>query len=164
MKWFFLSILTVYVVIDSSDINVWLKLAAGFKRVSILVLLMLLVSWLLNKTPRNQIIAAIIFLLKPLKYLGVSVETLALRIELIFQNIETVKVFVLERKSSIKLGKISSVEIGKNISGIYFELIKKIDENPLDAITVDLKSQAPLNQWLFPMMLFIMLYLIQAIS
>ncbi len=163
MKWFFLSIIAVFVLIDTSDISLGSKLSAGLKRILILALMLLLINWIMSKTPRDQMISAIIFLLRPLKYLGFSVESLAIRIELIFQNIETVKVYLLEKKATIKQGKIRISEIGYSVSGLYFDLIKKIDEKSLDGISVDLKSQASLGQWLFPVMLFIILYLIQTI-
>lgn len=160
MKWFFLSIMVVYLLIDSTSISWWSKMAEGIKRIVILVLMMMLVSWLMNKTPRDKILSAIIFLLKPLRYLGISIETVALRIELIFQNIETVRILVSEKKLTMKQGKKNISEIGKVVSGLYLDLIEKVDEKPLQEITIDLKNAVPFDQWILPSVLFIFLSIV----
>ena len=161
MKWFFLSILIVYLFINHTNTDLTTQLIEGFKRILILVMMMLLVSWLINKTPRDQILSAIIYLLSPLKYFGFSTETMALRIELIFQNIGDVQTLVTQKKESLQQRKKTVNEIGKSVSGIYFDMLDAIDEKPLDQITVKLQNPASFSDWLLPILLFSILFLIQ---
>ncbi len=161
MKWFFLSILIVYLFINNANTDFTTQLIEGSKRILILITMMLLVSWLINKTPRDQILSAIIYLLSPFKYFGFSVETMALRIELIFQNIDNVQALVTKRKESLQQGKKNINEIGKSVSGIYFDMVNDIDEKPLEEITIKLQNPASFSDWLLPFFLFSILLMIQ---
>ena len=161
MKWFFLSILIVYLFINHANADFTTQLIEGSKRILILITMMLLVSWLINKTPRDQILSAIIYLLSPLKYFGFSTETMALRIELIFQNIDNVQAIVTKRKESLQKGKKNINEIGKSVSGIYFDMVNDIDEKTLEEITIKLQNPASFSDWLLPFFLFLILIMIQ---
>ncbi len=160
MKWFFLSILIVHLFINHGN-NYIFQLIEGLKRIIILVVMLLMVSWLINKTPRNQIISAIITLLSPLKLLGFPIGKMALRVELVFQNIDHVQTFVSYRKDKLQQGKKNIHEIGKSISGMFFDMIDVIDEKPIHEIIIERHSPASLLDWLLPVFIFTVLFLVQ---
>jgi len=160
MKWFFLSILLVYLFINTSNISLFLQFQEGLKRILILIILILLVSWIINKTPRDQIISALIFLLSPLKIIGFPTHKLALRIELIFRNFDEIQRFVVSQKNKVTCDIKNISEIGKALSSVYIDIVDMIETKPLDEIVVSLKSSISPLQWLFPVFLFIILFLI----
>lgn len=121
---------------------------------------MLLVSWLINKTPRDQILSAIIYLLYPLKIFGLPVNTLALRIELIFRHIDDVRMMLIQKKDNISSSVGTIAGIGNLVSGIYYELVESIDKKALNEISINIQPSAPLKQFLIPFFLFLTLYLI----
>ena len=164
MKWLFISILLVYLFLNNSNVNFTTQLYEGLKRILILIIMMLLVTWLIKKTPRDQIISALIFLLSPLRFLGLSVHTLALRIELVFRNIDDVRSIITQEKDKT-FGNIKSInEIGETVSGIYSNLIHVIEEKPLHELAVEVQSPASVKQWLAPLILFVVLFLIHLSS
>ncbi len=160
MKWFFLSILLVYLFINTSGSDLTVQLQEGLKRIMILIIMMLLVSWLMNKTPREQIISALIFLLSPLKILGFPTHKLALRIELVFRNFDNIQSIVVRQKDKIT-GDLKNVdEIGKRVSEVYFDIVEMTKTKHPDEVVLHYQSPASPIQWLLPIILFVVLFLI----
>ncbi|MFK8066660.1 MAG: hypothetical protein AB8D52_00275 [Gammaproteobacteria bacterium] len=162
MKWFFLSIILVYIFIDQTNADITVRLVEGLKRVFILVILMLLVNWLLEQTPRDEIISGLIYLLFPLKLIGLPTEKIALRVELIFRYIDNSSTFVTEKKQQIRSESQSLNEVGHFVSKVFYEIIELADQKKLDKVEIKLISKVSFEQWLLPTLLFITLILIQA--
>jgi len=127
----------------------------------ILIIMMLMISWFMSKTPRDQIISALVFLLSPLKIVRFPIETMALRIELVLRNIDDVRMMLLEKKDRMNKNIRSVTEIGESVSGLYFDIVETIDSKALEVITVDLQKQPSAKQWLLPILIFIALVLFQ---
>ena len=81
-----------------------------------------------------------------------------------FQNIDNVQMLITDKKDKIQQGKKSLNEIGKSVSGIYFDMIDTIEKEPLHEITIERQAPASLFDWLLPVVLFSILFLIQNIS
>ena len=57
-----------------------------------------------------------------------------------------------------------SMKLGKQFSGIYSNLIHVIEEKPLHELAVEVQSPASVKQWLAPLILLVVLFLIHLSS
>lgn len=122
---------------------------------------MSVISWILDKTPRDQIISGIVFLLSPFKIFGFPSEKMALRIELIFRCLDDVQTTVIDKKEKLLSEIKKDNQIGNAVSKVYFDIMELVEEEALDEIKIDLYQKVSLKQWMFPLFLFVTLFLIQ---
>lgn len=95
LKWFFLSILLVYIIFTpalsqpfSHQYFITLLLPATF-RISVLVLILFSVNLFIQTTSKEQILTSLLWLLSPLKLIHIDIERMALRAVLTLDYIET---------------------------------------------------------------------------
>lgn len=140
------------------------QLLQGSKRVLILLLIFLLVAWLIRTTPREQLIAALITLLAPFRIFRLPTNKIALRIELVLANLTTVQKCISETVTNVNIRKNSIKETATHLSGLYQKMVNAADQDPLEVLNITHQVPPVLKQWLLPLFLFIVLYLIHSSS
>jgi hypothetical protein len=164
MKWFFLSILLVYLALDPGDDTFFVQLLQGIKRVFILMLIFLLVAWLIRNTQREQIISAIIMLLSPFKTIGLPTRIIALRLELVLAKMTNVQTYLTGIINTSEIRKNTLKETGRDLSGLYLKIIDLADQAPLDEVVINQQVSPTFKQWLLPACLILMFYLVHCLS
>ncbi len=164
MKWFFISILLVYLMLDKSSADIVSRITEGVGRIMVLVIMMLLVSWLMDRTPRDQILAGLIYLLKPVQMIGFPIHKFAIRVELIFQEIDFAQHLVNQKKAALLDKKLNYSEIANVLSGLYHEIVACADHSRSEPVAIDLIERVSPIQWMFPFFLFAILLIIHNLS
>ena len=95
LKIFFLSIILVYLFLspatwsELSDINILLQVSApGLFRIAVLIVIIFAVNLYLKTTSKEDILASLIWLFKPLNYLNITIDRFALRVVMTLEYIE----------------------------------------------------------------------------
>jgi len=122
LKWFFFSILLIYLVLtpelpiehqsiyfnNLSALNTFLNQALpGLFRIMVLVLIIFAVNLFLRTTSKESILAALLWLFTPLKILTINIERISLRAMLTLDYIEKLTAHLddYKQKNSIKKDK-----------------------------------------------------------
>lgn len=169
LKWLFISIFLVYLLLnnnasDRSVTSSWDSLFPAAERVLILILMLFLVGWLISRTPRNDLISALVTLFRPLSITGFPVEVMALRIELVLRNINAVQSILVIKRDSFTVSGFNATETGRIMSGIFQEVLLLADSNPLHTIELSTASAPSFLQWTLPVCLFVILLVISYYS
>jgi len=171
MRWFFLSITIIYfwftpgqplffhLLPFSPD---WLPTRQGVEtgtlRVGSLVLIIMAVNLLLRTSSQDQLFAAIHWMARPLTWLGVSPDILAVRMVLVMESLADVQKMVRHMMTSIK-GKAHSLRhIGHFSSDIFSRVTVQAEETPCRTIELVGCNAPPVYQWLYPLLLGSLLY------
>ncbi len=95
LKLFFFSIVLVYLFLspatwnELSDMNTLLQVSApGLFRISVLIVIIFAVNLYLKTTSKEDILASLIWLFKPLNYLNITIDRFALRAVMTLEYIE----------------------------------------------------------------------------
>jgi energy-coupling factor transport system permease protein len=178
MKWFFLSILVVYLwftpgtpLVDFNlpGIPTLEGMRTGLLRILSLILIIFAVNYFVTAIARTKLVEAIIWLLYPVNWIGVDNRTVALRIALVLELIPKVQHIVLDIKQDYLEQSIESSKenINTNKSFVREKLsaasrlveqlfIRVVDEAinmPHEKITLAASSNPPIIQWAFPVFL-----------
>ena len=172
LKWFFLSILLLYLwFTPGQSITTWIPYISptieGIKlalaRIFALTLMVFALHVFVKSIERDQLIVAVLWWLKPLLWLGLPQQSLAIRISLVMQLIEDVQVIctdVTKRDGSIKYHSILKTEsvilqkidaVAERITAIIATVINNAINMPVQKVKPLSSNQAPpIYQWLFP--------------
>jgi len=178
MKWFFLSILIVYLwftpgspLWDTSlpGVPTLEGVRTGLLRITSLALIIFAVNYFVTAITRTKLIEAIIWLLYPIKWFGIDNRTIALRIALVLELIPKVQNIVLDIKQDYmenlsqspdkkdvphknivraKLSAASSV-----VENVFIRVVDEAVNMPHEKITLAVSSNPPVIQWFFPIAL-----------
>ncbi len=95
LKLFFISIILVYLFLspatwsELSDMNILLQVSApGLFRIAVLIIIIFAVNLYLKTTTKEDILASLIWLFKPLNYLNITIDRFALRAVMTLDYIE----------------------------------------------------------------------------
>ena len=178
MKWFFLSILIVYLWftpgeplmnIDLPGVPTLEGVRTGLLRVMSLALIIFAVNYFVSAIARARLVEAIIWLLYPMKWIGIDNGTIALRIALALELIPRVQHIVLDVKQDYvqHATEASEQKVSQGKSAIKAKLsaasnlveqlfIRVVDEAmnmPHEKINLSTSSNPPIFQWGFPIVL-----------
>ena len=177
MKWFFLSILIVYLWftpgtpllnIDVPGIPTLEGIRTGLLRVTSLILVIFAVNYFVTAIARTKLVEAIIWLLYPVQWLGIDNRTIALRIALVLELIPKVQHIVLDVKQDYvqhRSESSNSKTAGKNliraklsaasslVEKLFIRIVDEAVEMPHEQITLAESSNPPVLQWVLPVIL-----------
>lgn len=178
MKWFFLSILIVYLWftpgspfmgIDVTGMPTEEGLKTGALRVLSLALIIFAVNYFVTTIARIKLVEAIIWLLYPMRWAGIDNRTIALRIAMVLEFLPRVQQMVLDVKqdylhtpSESNDGKLETrkrkLKEKLSVAGLLVEqlFVRVVDEavrTPHETINLAQASHPPLIQWIFPVLL-----------
>jgi len=175
LKWFLLSILLVYfwftpgqAVFSSlptlSPSYEGLKL--GAERVIALIYIVFALHVLIKTIATDSIIDAILWLLEPLRWIGLPHKMLAVRISLTLQVLDQVQVICAqpsdqENRNDLSNGFIVQVlkkvdAVAERVTNIFVAVIQSAELMPAQTVAINTNSPLPpVFQWLYPMILLL---------
>lgn len=181
MKWFFLSILVVYLWftpgsplfgLDIPVVPTVEGVRSGLLRVMSLVLVIFAVNYFVTAIARTKLVDAVVWLLYPINWLGINTTTIALRIALALEIIPKVQQIVLSARQDFQDHNMDSVENQyinqKNIvwnklsaaSRIVERLFVRVVDEAMnmqhERITLGENANPPLLQWGIPLTMLVL--------
>lgn len=178
MKWFFISILVVYLWftpgtpvldLDMAGLPTEEGVSTGLLRVMSLVLIIFAVNYFVSAIARSKLVEAVIWLLVPVKWVGIDNRKIALRIALVLELIPKVQQIVLDVKQDyLKYDVTSAGEkvmtgaarvrtklsaASKLLEQIFIRVVDEAVNMPHEKITLVGSSNPPVIQWSIPVLL-----------
>lgn len=166
LRWFFVSLLVLYlwftpgepVLFGNATWSGWLPTREGFAegaiRIAALVVIVLAVNVLVIATPREQLLAGLLWLAKPLETLGASRERFALRVTLVLGAVPQVQEILAEVRHGIAISGVRAIaSIGATAGRALEVTLRAADNTSPSPVVVQLGSAPPLWQWLCPVAL-----------
>lgn len=168
MRWLFLSLLIVYLwftpgqpLLPSISSQPTLEgVQQGLQRIAALALLALTASLLLQTTPREALLAALYRLLTPLRWLGIKPERIAVRITLTLAAVSQVQQLLATQLREQDASRNPVARISAVSAGLFQAVIARAESAPCTPLTVTEGSRPPAAQWLLPLALGGVLWLL----
>lgn len=141
MRWLFLSLLIIYFWFTPGQPLLFSHgptregIEAGLLRISSLIILVGSVSLLLQTTARAQLIAAILWLALPLRWIGIKADRLAVRIVLTLETVVKAQHLMSQCVSTEeRLSPIAS--IGNVASSLFQGIIARAEQTSCQTIEI----------------------------
>jgi len=171
MRWLFLSIGVIYFLVTPSDTladeGLWHWLPAangvleGLRRVAGLMGIAALAFWLINSTPRAELVGAIHQLTGWLGFMGVSRERLTVRLLLVLEAVPAMQTSLTSRISEIQLQGRYPEALGEAVSALMASVLEDVRTLPLKPVRLKETGWPPAAQWVLPLGLLSVLIGIQ---
>jgi len=172
LRWFYLSIVILYFWSTPGQplslpllgwATHWLPtrqgVASALERISVLVFMIMAANLLLRTTSQTELIAAIHWLARPLKVLGLSQERLAVRIVLVMDCLSMVQEIVREMLAEMRGMLRSWRQIGQFSSAVFLQVASRAEGDRCRTIQLAPACAPPAYQWLYPLFLVGVFYL-----
>jgi len=168
MRWFFLSILAIYFWLTPGPpiaapgwVPVsWLPtlpgVEAGLMRAAALALMVLAANLLLRCTPREELLAALLWLLRPLAWLGLDPMRIGLRVVLVMEALETVQEQVRQALQEFRGGGARLSRTGGFAARVFTRVTETAEDSRPRPVTLTCCLAPPLHQWLYPLTLLLL--------
>jgi len=170
MRWFLFSILIVYCwftpgepLLQWAAPESWLPtyegLLSGMQRVIALAIVIASVNLLLCSLSREQLLAAIYFLITPLKIVAIKPEKVALRMVLVFDAMAEVQLIMSQYLP--EKGKIPRQlnEIGMLSATVFNAVVERGKSTQSHEVSLLAMKRPSVIQWSYPLMLWSVFYL-----
>ncbi len=172
LRWFWLSIVLLYGLMTPGDVlfslasGVYITtngLIAGVQRSLGLLVVLIYFSWLISTVDEHGLLAAVFWLLGPLRYIGISVDKLGLRISL------TLRAATQLQQQSEKTAKQQSglkkkwLALPERLSTMFNQVLRTAKNESVEDIDIEY-TQPGLLQWLYPVTLSGLFWTINRIS
>lgn len=167
MRWLFASLAAVYLWFTPGEpllstmgaFSPTLEgLKAGALRVGLLVVLVAAVNLLLQSTSREQLLVGLYWLARPLEWLGLSRERLAVRMVLVLETVPHLQGLIRDRKPDPGAGSAVRL-IGATAARYFTTALEKAEQAPCGTIEVPEGDRPPAYQWLYPVGLGVLIWL-----
>lgn len=161
LRWLFVSILAVYLFFTPGQL-LWPALAwgptvegmnQGILRISALMLLVLAVNWVIDSTAQADFLSAILWCLRPLAWLGLPHQRLAVRITLTIEWVASVREIYRQQAVAGPPAASRLAMIAQRGRQLVEEVVRRAQAAPLREISLPAESRPPLLQWLIPLTL-----------
>ena len=185
LKWLFISILIVYLFFTPgqllwSDV-VWSPtvegLTQGSLRVAVLVLLVAAVNFLISSTEQDDFLSAILWCLRPLSFVGLPHERLAVRITLTLDEVSQIRKNHLyeggdesrqeevnNAASNVKKPEPKLFAIARTANRLFQSVITAAETAPVREISLPEESSPPVHQWLIPLLLITLFAVVKVVG
>jgi hypothetical protein len=199
MRWLFLSILIIYLwftpgqplLPGAGSLSPSMEgLRFGFYRICSLVFIVLAVNLLIKSITRDELIAGILWLLHPLRLLGLPDERFAVRIALTFDVVHEVQGLYGEQKKVQNHGQgresttqndapdqtqqqVRSLAArirhrlwasGESAVGLFQQVCHKAEQMPCHEVVIPVEGMPPHHQWIYPATLAMACYWLHGAS
>ena len=183
LKLFFLSILLVYLFMspatwsELSDMNILLQVTTpGLFRIAVLMVIIFAVNLYLKTTSKEDILASLIWLFKPLNYLNITIDRFALRAVMTLEYIEHLnhklteykqrKLQQKKLKASTEISLREKLQIRKQFflnlvsqsAIILQDVLNEAENTSGKQYTIDCLQSPSFTQFIIPILLFIFLF------
>lgn len=165
MRWFFLSILILYFWFTPGQPaltflplpTAWLPtsegVSEGILRSAALLSIILAVNLLLYSTSQAQLVAAIHWLVRPLRWAGISPERLAIRIMLVMESLAVVQSEVRAVRTRQQGDGSRLRRLGDFSAAVFLQITRAAEQAPCRTVTLPPCPAPPRHQWLYPLLL-----------
>lgn len=173
MRWFFLSILIIYLWFTPGTpvwpgiplrYEAWLPTMQGVElglvRGAALALIVLGVTLLLQTTPRHGLITGIRWLVRPLPLPGRFHDVLALRIALVLETVPKLQPMVQSALPARQAGERAVARIGRTAAALVAMTVDEAQRAPSETIELPPERHPPLMQWLWPVGLGVVFWIV----
>jgi hypothetical protein len=159
MRWLFISIVGFYFWFTPGEplfgiVSSWLPSVEGLQlggaRIAALVTLVLAVNLLLQTTPRDTMVSAVLWLTQPLRWLGFAHERLAVRLTLVFEAVREVQSLYAAVPTSVER-RMPLARFGDRVATLFEQTLQRADAQELHELRVDISASPPWYQWLYPL-------------
>lgn len=176
MRWLFLSIAMIYFWLTpgtplfngGAALAPWLPTVEGIwqggLRIASLALMVMAACILLQVTPRDQILAALHWLLKPLSMLGVPHERFAVRTTLTLEAVKQVQGHVRDVLATIPATTKPVARIGAVAAATFNIVIQEAEVASCGPIEMPTLRSPDILQWGVPLLLFAVMTAIQQLT
>ena len=201
MRWLFLSILIIYLwftpgqalLPSAGSLSPSLEgLRFGFYRICSLVFIVLAVNLLIKSISRDELIASILWLLYPLRLLGLPDERFAVRIALTFDVVHEVqglygKQKMVHNQEQVEGNTTHDVaqdrveqageerslaarirhrlwSSGESAVGLFQQVCRKAETMPCHEVIIPVEGTPPHHQWIYPAALALACYWLHGAS
>lgn len=173
LKWLYISILVVYgwftpgeVIVDLQEINTsYLPTVEGLQmgvlRIGVLIAIVSLISSLIQTIEKEKLVSAIIWLSAPLRIIGFNTQRFSLLLVLSLDKVLLSETTMREclRDNKQQTGLLNSAS--KVIAGALANVENIANQEQIVDISISDISAPPLWQWLLPLMLATIFYLLR---
>lgn len=166
MRWLFLSIAVIYLWLTpgapliraDTAVTPWLPTVEGLwqggLRVAALAVMVAAASLLLQLTPRDQILAALRWLLAPLGAVGFPHERFAVRAALTLEAVPQVQERVRSALAAVPCQTAPLNRIAAVAAAIFAGVKGEAESSPCAAVTLPDQTPPAWSQWGIPLLLF----------
>jgi len=158
LRWLFLSLLILHLWFNTGQL-VWIpkisNIFIAIERVSGLIIIVLAAHLLVKTTSIQAIIAALQWWLMPLKVIGFSAEKLTVRLALVLDTVQSVQ--EIQAQTHITDTKNPIKKITNKVSTLFMQVFEQAENTPLKKLTIPTLSMPPLWQWVYPLILLILI-------
>lgn len=170
IRWLLLSILIIYAwmtpgpaLFAGLEASSWLPTTTGLiqggRRLLALVLIVAAVHWLLFVTSQHQLVSALYWLALPLRLLGISRQRFAVRVALILRRVLEVQALVGRQVKQAGIAKGDIRGYAKVSAVLVEEIMTRAEQAPCEAVEIAVSDRPPLWQWVWPLLLTVVLLL-----
>lgn len=171
MRWLLLSIMVIYcwmtpgdTIIESETLSSWLPtfqgVADGTERIVALMMVIASVNLILSLLSREQLLVAIYQLVRPLQLVGISPETVALRITLVIDAVSEVQQLIATRLPAKGTIPFKPAKIGALSASLFSAINDRAEQTPMRDVVLPAIDTPPLIQWFVPLMLLCAFYFV----
>ena len=166
MRWLFLSLFIIYCWFTPgtplplnlpTSVLAWLPTLQGCAeagiRIAALVTIVLAAHLLLHVTSREQLLGAIYWWLKPLSYVGIAHERLAIRMALVLETVPKVQPMIQQALSDQCAADTPApifARTGQVAAALYQNVLIHAEQQTCHTIEIPAVTSPPVWQWLFP--------------
>ena len=160
MRWLFISIIGFYFWFTPGDplwggAPNWLPSVEGMQlgsvRIAALITLVLAVNLLLQTTPRDAMVSAVLWLTQPLGWMGFAHERLAVRLTLVFEAVREVQSLYATLILPPTEQRMPLARFGERVALLFEQTLQRADAQALCELNVDISARPPWYQWLYPL-------------
>jgi len=161
MRWLFVSIVGFYFWFTPGEplwdsASSWLPSVEGMQqggaRIAALVTLVLAVNLLLQTTPRDAMVSAVLWLTQPLRWIGFAHERLAVRLTLVFEAVREVQSLYAAAAPPSTERRTPLARFGERVATLFEQTLQRADVQDLQPLSVDISANPPWYQWLYPLL------------
>lgn len=160
LKWFFLSICLLFLWFTPGSpllpalgglSPVQEGLREGLGRCLVLVLAVAAVVWLLQVTPREQLLGGLLWLTRPLRALGFPQERFAVRLVLTLEVIPQLRLLLGDGIRSAPPGpglRARAAALGDGAARLFSNVLDQADRRPLEPMTLEFMTAPSMMDWM----------------
>lgn len=161
MRWLFVSIIGFYLWLTPGEplwnstsawVPTWQGVHDGSMRILALVTLALAVNLLLQTTSRDALVSAVLWLARPLRWIGVAPERLAVRLTLVFEAVREVQALYTTQQPGDRR-RASPAQIANAFVSLFVLTLQHADAQELRPVQIAEASSPPWYQWTYPLLL-----------
>lgn len=154
LRWLFLSLFILYGWFQTPDFS-WLPSETGlrlaFERIFALILIVLAAHLLLITTPIETIIVTLQWWLQPLKRLNFPSDLLAVRLALVLETIETLRLHYPKSQPSPLTNTNPFQKIAHRLAQVWLNVWQQAESEPLRQLCLPHLTAPPWWQWSYPL-------------